>query len=116
MSFKYINPGYAEFLDVAGGTTIADTVRSRTGVMFYQPTEKKGLVLAETPTELYGKFDVYISKDRNDFSIKVAMLETNGYALDGMGLPREIMSCTLCDIMAAVLPAVKMLTYLGLRY
>lgn len=89
MSFKYINPGYAEFLDVAGGTTIADTVRSRTGVMFYQPTEKKGLVLAETPTELYGKFDVYISKDRNDFSIKVAMLETNGYALDGMGFAKR---------------------------
>ena len=44
MSFKYINPGYAEFLDVAGGTTIADTVKSKTGMMFYQPTDKKGLV------------------------------------------------------------------------
>jgi len=85
MSFKYINPGYAEFLDVAGGTTIADTVRSRTGVMFYQPTDKKGLELSETPAEIYGKFDVYISKDRNDFRIKIGMLETNGYALDGMG-------------------------------
>ena len=85
MSFKYINPGYAEFLDVAGGTTIADTVRSMTGVMFYQPTDKKGLELSETPAEIYGKFDVYISKDRNDFRIKIGMLETNGYALDGMG-------------------------------
>jgi len=85
MSFKYINPGYAEFLDVAGGTTIADTVKSKTGVMFYQPTDKKGLELSETPAEIYGKFDVYISKDRNDFRIKIGMLETNGYALDGMG-------------------------------
>ena len=85
MSFKYINPGYAEFLDVAGGTTIADTVKSRTGVMFYQPTDKKGLELSETPAELYGKFDVYIPKDRNDFRIKIGILETNGYALDGMG-------------------------------
>ncbi len=89
MSFKYINPGYAEFLDVAGGTTIADTVKSRTGVMFYQPIDRKGLVLAETPAELYGKFDVYISKDRNDFIIKVAMLETSGYALDGMGFVKR---------------------------
>lgn len=89
MSFKYINPGYAEFLDVAGGTTIADTVKSRTGVMFYQPTDRKGLVLTETPADLYGKFDVYISKDRNDFIIKVAMLETSGYALDGMGFVKR---------------------------
>jgi len=89
MSFKYINPGYAEFLDVAGGTTIADTVKSKTGVMFYQPTDKKGLVLSETPAELYGKFDVYIPKDRNDFWIKIAMLETNGYALDGMGFVKR---------------------------
>jgi hypothetical protein len=89
MSFKYINPGYAEFLDVAGGTTIADTIKSRTGVMFYQPTDKKGLELSETPAELYGKFDVYIPKNRNDFSIKIAMLETNGYALDGMGFVKR---------------------------
>ena len=89
MSFKYINPGYAEFLDVAGGTTIADTVKSKTGVMFYQPTDKKGLELSETPAEIYGKFDVYISKDRNDFRIKIGMLETNGYALDGMGFVKR---------------------------
>lgn len=89
MSFKYINPGYAEFLDVAGGTTIADTVKSKTGVMFYQPIDRTGLVLAETPAELYGKFDLYIPHDRNDFSIKIAMLETNGYALDGMGFAKR---------------------------
>ncbi len=57
--------------------------------MFYQPTDKKGLELSETTAELYGKFDVYIPKNRNDFSIKIAMLETNGYALDGMGFVKR---------------------------
>ena len=41
MAFKYLNPGYAELLDVTGGTTIADTGKSKTGVAFYQPTAKK---------------------------------------------------------------------------
>ena len=74
MSFKHINPGYAELLDVAGGTTIVDTVKSKTGVKFYQPTDKKGLVLAETPATLYGKFDVYIGNDYNNFSIKMLLM------------------------------------------
>ena len=60
MSFKYINPGYAELLDVAGGTTIQDAAKSKTGVSFWQPTRSKGINIAEIPTELYGKFDVYL--------------------------------------------------------
>ena len=60
MSFKYINPGYAELLDVSGGTTIQDTTRSKTGVAFWQPTRNKGINLAGIPAELYGKFDVYL--------------------------------------------------------
>lgn len=60
MSFKYINPGYAELLDVAGGTTITDAQKSKTGVSFWQPTQDKGINISEIPTELYGKFDVYL--------------------------------------------------------
>lgn len=60
MSFKYINPGYAELLDVAGATTIQDTAKSKTGVSFWQPTRSKGINITEIPTELYGKFDVYL--------------------------------------------------------
>ena len=89
MSFKYINPGYANLLDVAGGTTIMDAARSRTGVGFYQPTDRKGITLAETPTDLYGKFDVYIGNDSNRFSIKISMLRTNGYTENGMGFVKS---------------------------
>ena len=85
MSFKYINPGYAELLDVEGGTTVTDAIKSKTGVCFYQPTDKKGLTLAETPTGLYGKFDVYIGNDYNNFSIDIAMLRSNGYTENGIG-------------------------------
>lgn len=85
MAFKYINPGYAELLDVEGGTTIKDATKSKTGVCFYQPTDKKGLNLAETPTGLYGKFDVYIGNDYNNFSIDIAMLRSNGYTENGIG-------------------------------
>ena len=89
MSFKHINPGYAELLDVAGGTTIVDTVKSKTGVKFYQPTDKKGLALAETPATLYGKFDVYIGNDYNNFSIKMLLLRSNGYTENGMGFVKS---------------------------
>ena len=89
MSFKYINPGYAELLDVEGGTTIKDATKSKTGVCFYQPTDKKGLNLADTPTGLYGKFDVYIGNDYNNFSIDIAMLRSNGYTENGIGFVKS---------------------------
>ena len=58
---KYINPGYAEFLDVDGGTTIESaTFNPTNGVAFYQPTDNAGVKLDSAITELYGKFDAYI--------------------------------------------------------
>ena len=89
MSFKHINPGYAEILDVAGGTTIVDAIKSKTGVKFYQPTDKNGLTLSETPTTLYGKFDVYIGNDYNSFSIKMTLLRSNGYTESGIGFVKS---------------------------
>lgn len=83
MSFKYINPGYAELLDVAGGTTIVDAVKSRTGVAFYQPTAKKGLNMTAVLTDFYGKFDVYIGNDYNSFIVRTAFLKSNGYSYSG---------------------------------
>ena len=68
MSFKYINPGYANLLDVEGGTTIADAKKSRTGVGFYQPKSGKGINIAATSTDIYGKFDVYAYRDADDKS------------------------------------------------
>ena len=89
MSFKYINPGYAELLDVDGGTTLTDATKSKLGVCFYQPTEKKGLSLATTPTALYGKFDVYIGYDYNSFNITIALQKSDGYTKNGMGFTKS---------------------------
>ena len=83
MSFKYLNPGYAELLDVAGGTTVVDTVKSKTGVKFYQPTAKKGINLSAAPTDFYGKYDVYIGNDYNSFITRVALLKSGGYSYSG---------------------------------
>lgn len=65
MSFKYINPGYANLLDVAGGMTVENPQYSRTGVSFWQPTSWEGIELSETPREIYGKFDVYLKSGTN---------------------------------------------------
>lgn len=78
MSFKYINPGYANLLDVDGGTTITDAAKSKTGVGFYQPASDKGINISETPTDLYGKFDVYVYRDDEDkisdnFEIQISL-------------------------------------------
>lgn len=68
MSFKYINPGYANLLDIDGGSTITDATKSKTGVGFYQPTASKGINISATPTDLYGKFDVFVYRDEDDKS------------------------------------------------
>lgn len=60
MAFRYINPGFAELLDVKGGTTVTGEAYSRTGAAFWQPNEEKGISLSAYPTELYGKFDLYL--------------------------------------------------------
>ena len=65
MSFKYINPGYANLLDAVGGTTVENPQYSRTGVAFWQPASWKGIELPETPAEIYGKFDVYLKSGTN---------------------------------------------------
>lgn len=84
MSFKYINPGYAELLS-SGGTTVTGEQYSKTGVSFWQPNNRKGLSLSETPTEFYAKFDLYIQgvtgSDDVDFSFDIGY--QNGIYLSG---------------------------------
>lgn len=67
MSFKYINPGYANLLDLDSGITVKDPQYSRTGVSFWQ-TESRGVItLEEAPIQMYAKFDVYpMSGERLD--------------------------------------------------
>ena len=75
---RYINPGYAEFLDIDGGTTISDTAYNPThGVAFYQPTNNDGVTLGSTITEIYGKFDFFLpssfSNIASDYFLKVGI-------------------------------------------
>ena len=65
MAFKYINPGYAELLSVSGGTTVAGGQYSKTGISFWQTQMNRGLLLSEIPTELYGRFDVFLKNPTN---------------------------------------------------
>ena len=58
---RYINPGYAELLDIDGGTTLEDaTYNPLNGVAFTQPTDNDGVNFGSTVNEFYGKFDIYL--------------------------------------------------------
>ena len=82
MAFKYINPGYANLLDTGSGTTVEGAAYSKTGTAFWQPAEKRGIVLTEAPTELYGKFDVYLHREsdsgKDNFEVRVALAGWHG--------------------------------------
>lgn len=89
---RYINPGFAEFLDVDGGMTIESTIYNPTnGVAFYQPTDREGVNISNTVSEFYGKFDIYlpqISSLPSNYFAKVGILKTGNMnaGLNGMGL------------------------------
>lgn len=85
MSFKYINPGYAELLSTSGGTTVTGEQYSKTGVSFWQPSKERGVELSEVPTEFYGKFDLYILgvKGRDDVDFSLGIGYQNGIYLRG---------------------------------
>ena len=61
---RYINPGYAEFLDVDTATTANNATYNPTnGVAFLQTTDNDGVDIASpsaTPSDFYMKFDIYI--------------------------------------------------------
>ena len=84
MSFRYINPGYAELLDVAGGKTIQnDIYNPYSQVAFMQPSKLAGIVLPEMPVEIYMKCTVFLKyqagKD-NEFHLEAG--NNNGIAVD----------------------------------
>ena len=65
MSFKYINPGYAELLPDKTGTTITGEQYSKSGAAFWQPEDHKGLTFSESPPEFYAKLDMYLKNPKN---------------------------------------------------
>ena len=59
---RYINPGYGELLDIDGGVTLEDTAYNPThGVAFYQPMDNDGMTLTTPITDIYGKFDFFLT-------------------------------------------------------
>lgn len=68
MSFKYINPGYANLLDADSGITVEDPTKSRTGVAFYQPKGKVGVEIPEMPKSFCMKFDLFIPDPKEGIS------------------------------------------------
>ncbi len=61
MSFMYVNPGYAEWLDCTGGKTVESLkYNPYGGVGFYGGSVDRSIVLPEIPTEIYIHFMVYI--------------------------------------------------------
>ena len=75
---RYINPGYAELLDVDGSTTISDaSYNPAHGVALTQPTDNDGVTIGSTITELYGKFDFFLpssfSSIASDYFLKVGI-------------------------------------------
>ena len=85
MSFKHINPGYAELLSVSGGTTVTGEQYSKTGVSFWQPTSDKGISLSEAPSEFYAKFDMYVQGviGSEDATFGISIGRKVGIYLDG---------------------------------
>lgn len=63
MSFKLVNPGFADILTVEDGVTIETTKYSRTGYAFYRPRPgsyaQPTMKLPEVMKKFYCKFDIY---------------------------------------------------------
>ena len=51
MAFKYINPGYADLIDLGSDKTVRDAKYSKTGVSFWMP-KIRGIAVPYTLTEL----------------------------------------------------------------
>lgn len=79
---RYINPGYAEFLDADGTTVTGTTYNPTNGVALYQPTDNEGINISLTATHFYAKFDVYIAP--------IADLPSNTFAKVGILKPGSI--------------------------
>ncbi len=88
---RYINPGFAEFLDADGTTIESATYNPTNGVALYQPTDMEGVNISNTVSEFYGKFDIYlpqISSLPSNFFAKVGILKPGSanVGLNGVGL------------------------------
>ena len=83
MSFMYINPGYANLLDVAGGTTVEGyKCNPYGGVSFWQTSYRKGIILPEVPTEIYAKVTLAIQGGTSSsVEAKVTTGNSNGWTI-----------------------------------
>lgn len=75
MSFKYINPGYAELVSVIGESNyianIDATGKSKTGAAFKNTSSKNYFAVTLSNAELWFKCDVYIPAPTSSYSIQI---------------------------------------------
>lgn len=91
---RYINPGYAELLDIDGGTTIENAACNfEHGVAFYQPTDGEGVNISAAVSDFYGMFDFYFpsswsSVPASSYFLKVGIYKpgNSNAGLNGVGL------------------------------
>ena len=68
MSFRYMNPGMAELLDVTGGTTLTDKkYNPYSGTAFWQSSNNPAVILPEVPQEIYIHATVYLNTPTGDY-------------------------------------------------
>ena len=82
MSFTYINPGYAEWLDGTSGTTVENwKYNPYGGVAFYGGSSDRSVILPEIPTEIYIHLLLYIDLSKGSNS-RVIISAGNDNKLD----------------------------------
>ena len=68
MSFRYMNPGLAELLDVSGGTNVIGKQYNPYGeTAFWQSSSSPAVILPEVPTEIYIHVTLYLDKPQGDY-------------------------------------------------
>ena len=68
MSFRYMNPGLAELLDVSGGTNVTGKQYNPYGeTAFWQSSSSPAVILPEVPTEIYIHATIYLDKPQGDY-------------------------------------------------
>ena len=68
MSFRYMNPGLAELLDVSGGTNVTGKqYNPYSETAFWQSSSSPAVILPEVPTEIYIHVTLYLDKPQGDY-------------------------------------------------
>lgn len=77
MSFRYMNPGLAELLDVSGGTNVTGKqYNPYGGTAFWQSSDSPAVILPEMPQEIYIHATLYLDTSKGNYP-KCSFLPTD---------------------------------------